>query len=130
MDKFIKYILEEEDKKATEKDVKDNKSNDDTKQVATADDKNKKVIDKSIPQRNMKEIFQKIVPFIKIYSPNSFRTARELNAGYMQLIFGGSWARIESNVLFDMLSTKFQDEFDIQKSRLDSGSQTVTLSIY
>jgi hypothetical protein len=56
-----------------EKDVKDNKSNDDTKQVATADDKNKKVIDKSIPQRNMKEIFQKIVPFIKIYSPNSFK---------------------------------------------------------
>jgi hypothetical protein len=90
----------------------------------------KKELDKTIPTRDMGEIYKKIEPFIKRYAFNSFRNVQRINTGIMMLTFGGSFAKLETGVLYELLDSKFNDEFTIQKNRYDSDSSTITMVIF
>lgn len=90
----------------------------------------KKELDKTIPQRNMGDIYKTIEPFIKRYATNSYRYPMQINPGILQLIFGGSYAKLEVNVLYELLTTKFNDEFTVQKTRFDNDSKTITMTIF
>lgn len=134
MNKFKLFLEEQEEKPSGSNKEKPTEQSSEPKQTekssSTSSASGKKEIDKSIPVRDLKAIFAKIAPFIKLYAPNSYRTARQITPNLLQLVFGGARCKVESDVLYDVLSTKFSDEFDISKSRLDRTSQTVTLSIY
>ena len=78
----------------------------------------------------MGEIYKKIEPYIKRYAFNSFRNVQRINTGIMMLTFGGSFAKLETGVLYELLDSKFNDEFTIQKNRYDSDSSTITMVIF
>lgn len=131
MNKFKLFLEAQEEKPSDSNKEKTTEQPSEPKQTEKpSSTSGKKEIDKSIPVRDLKAIFAKIAPFIKLYTPNSYRTARQITPNFLQLVFGGARCKVESDVLYDVLSTKFSDEFDISKSRLDRASQTVTLSIY
>lgn len=132
MDNFKIYeaetVAKEQDKKP--EDPKATATPAPTTPPAKPADPKKKELDKTMPTRDMADVYKQIEPFIKRYAFNSFRNVQRINAGIMLLTFGGSFAKMETAVLFDLLDSKFNDIFTVIKNRFDGDSSTVTMTIF
>lgn len=125
-----KHIFEADEKPSTVSTKTDDKAKTQVPAAPAEKEPKKKELDKTIPQRNMGDIYKTIEPFIRRYAANSYRYPQQINPGILQLIFGGSYAKLEVNVLYELLTTKFNDDFTVQKTRFDSDSKTITLTIF